>query len=254
MEQKNLSLQRPDLCGNTNTGFLKTVALIFMIIDHTAVVFFPGSLDLRLLGRIAFPIYAWCGVVGCIYTSDHRRYLTRLLLFTVISQPFYMMALNHAWYQLNVFATLLCGQLAITGIRLKWHGSQFWAPVLCILLACMIKMDYGWKGVLVIILMYMARGSASGLAATMIAFCLFWGEGTSQLHTVFGIPLKGLKTLTPYGSSLYTAVLRLENFAVLSLPFILIPMGWRKKMPKWLAYAAYPGHLAILWVLKLILK
>ncbi len=252
MELKAIKDNR--LAGNTNTGFLKTVAIFFMIIDHTAVVFFPRVLELRLLGRIAFPLFAWCGVVGSVYTRNHIRYMLRLFVFMAVSQPFYALALSHNWYEMNIFATLLTGQLALFGIRKKWHGSQYWAPVLCILLGCLFKMDYGWKGVLVIILLYMAKETRSGLAAAMIAYCLFWGENTSLMNTICGVSLLPLKTMLPYGSSLYTTALRLENFAVLSLPFMLLPIGWKSKLPRWISYSAYPAHLGLLYALKLILK
>lgn len=240
----------PQLAGNLNTGFLKIVAIFFMLIDHTAVVFFPKVLELRLLGRIAFPLFIWCGVVGSELTSNHPKYLLRLFLFAIISQPFFMLGLSHSWNQLNVFATLFLGQLSLFGIRQKWHYSQIWLPLLCILASCLVYMDYGWKGVTLVILMYMARKTRSGLAALMIAFCFFWGEGTTLMNTICGIPVAKLGTLTPYGASLYKAVFRLENFAVLSLPFILYPIGWQSKLPKWFSYAAYPAHLGILWLLK----
>lgn len=249
MEQA-LSVRNPKLGGNLNTGFLKSVAIFFMIIDHTAVVFFPKILELRLLGRIAFPIFIWCGVVGSEYTSNHPRYLLRLFIFTAISQPFFMLGLSHRWYQLNVFATLFLGQLALYGIKQKRYYSQVWVPILCIAAACLVSMDYGWKGVALIILMYMARQTQSGLAALIIAFCFFWGEGTSLMNTICGIPVSSLSSLTPYGASLYKAIFRLENFAVLSLPLIVFPVGWRSRLPKWFSYAAYPAHLLILWLLK----
>ncbi len=245
-----LSTRRPQLCGNLNTGFLKSVAIFFMLIDHTAVVFFPKVLELRLLGRIAFPLFIWCGVVGCEYTSNHPRYMLRLFLFTIISQPFFMLALSHQWYQLNVFATLFLGQLALYGIKERKYYSHIWLPPLCILTACLVYMDYGWKGVTMVILMYMARKTKSGLAALMIAFCFFWGEGTTLMNTICGIPVSNLSSLTPYGASLYKAIFRLENFAVLSLPLIILPVGWPSKLPKWFSYAAYPVHLCILWILK----
>ena len=249
MEQ-TLSEKHPQLAGNLNTGFLKSVAIFFMIIDHTAVVFFPKVLELRLLGRIAFPLFIWCGVAGSELTSNHVRYLIRLFLFALISQPFFMLALSHEWYQLNVFATLFLGQLALFGIKKKRYFSQIWVPLICLLIPCFVYMDYGWKGVALIILMYMARKTKSGLAALLIAFCFFWGEGTTLMNSICGINVSALGTLTPYGSTLYRAIFRLENFAVLSLPLIILPVGWRSRLPKWFSYAAYPFHLCVLWLLK----
>ena len=50
--------------GNTATTWLKIIALVFMFIDHSGKMLFPAVQEMRILGRIAFPVYAWCMVVG----------------------------------------------------------------------------------------------------------------------------------------------------------------------------------------------
>lgn len=74
------------------TGFqLKLIALVTMIIDHVGAVFFPWTDDFRIIGRIAFPIYAFLIAEGCRHTRDRRRYLTGLGLFALVSEiPFDM--------------------------------------------------------------------------------------------------------------------------------------------------------------------
>ena len=236
--------------GNEKTAFLKVMALIFMVMDHCGVIFFRGVLEWRAFGRLAYPIYAWCIVVGMGYTRNPARYSLRLLALALASQFFYMKALNHGWTEGNVLITLLLGQLAVYGMQRRRFGSEYWAPVLAVVVSLMIKMDYGYKGVLLVILLYLAKDSRQALIATMIGFCLFWGEGTSLVNSLFGLDYSPLKNLAAYSQSLYSVVFRLQNFAVLSLIFIACPIGWRKRHPAWLSYLAYPGHLLILWVLK----
>ena len=65
------------ICGNTDTGFLKLIAFVTMAIDHIGAVFFPESVILRIIGRIAFPLFAYCLVIGYLYTSDVKKYLRR---------------------------------------------------------------------------------------------------------------------------------------------------------------------------------
>lgn len=236
----------PRTAGNENTGLLKLIAIFCMIVDHVGVVFFPQVPDLRLIGRIAFPLYCWCVVVGADYTRNIWKYALRLLIVGLISQPCYMWALGHGWSELNIFATLLTGLLAIAGVQAKRWGSQFWAPILSILLACAVKMDYGWQGVALILLLYAARKNRPALAAVMIAFCLYWGNGTFILTGVFGIPLPTRVSFLPHGTSLFSAISRVQFWAILALPLMLLSTPWRIRMPKWVAYAVYPVHLLVI--------
>ena len=48
-----------DLAGNTNTSFLKILALVFMLVDHMGVVLFAQAPEMRVIGRMALPLYAW---------------------------------------------------------------------------------------------------------------------------------------------------------------------------------------------------
>ena len=58
MTQKQLSA--PLTGGNENTGLLKVIAILCMIADHIGAKFFPTIAELRVVGRIAFPLFAWC--------------------------------------------------------------------------------------------------------------------------------------------------------------------------------------------------
>lgn len=249
-ETQALSLKKP----NDDQGLLKLVAFITMIIDHVGVVFFPSQILFRVIGRIAFPLFCWGIATGVDHTRDWRRYALRILIMGMVTQPFFMLALTHNWAQLNVMATLLLGLLSVVGMRYKRYGSAIWAPILCLSVAMVVEMDYGWRGVLLIILMYLARGSRGGLAALLVAYCLYWGGGT-VLPQSFVAKLT-MSPLGPLNQVFYTFfnLIRLQSLAVLALPFLFFHTKSGIRLPKWFSYAVYPGHLLVLWLLTLIIQ
>ena len=154
------------ISGNTDTSLLKVLALVFMFVDHLGVIFFSEYLEFRVFGRIAFPLYAWCLVVGSVKTRSPFKYGLRLLATAAVSQPFYMMALNHTWKDFSILFTLLIALVAIEGIRASQLGSELWVPALCYMLLGVMKVDYGWKGLTFILVLYMARENRSRLSST----------------------------------------------------------------------------------------
>ena len=272
--------------GNLATGTLKVIALVFMFIDHSGKVLFNDMEEMRVLGRIAFPIYVWCMIVGFQRTRSVPKYLLRLAIVGVISQPLYQLALDfqgqpgvllqqtfaplenrdtfmvflgsarkvsHTIFLVrpNIFLSLILGLSALWGIREKKAWSQIWAPALAIALATVMNADYGWKGVTLFILLYAVRDSRPGIAAVMIAFFLFWGTSYPQMKELFGIKLN-VDSLPAYLSLPLKALLRKETFALLSLPFILTRFRKNIRMPRWVGYALYPGHLILLILLKIL--
>lgn len=274
--------QSPLPAGNLATGWLKLIALGFMFIDHAGKVLFNNLYELRVLGRIAFPIYIWCMIVGFQRTRSVPKYLIRILLVGFLSQPLYALALNTQGHlgvliheifaplaggftfeglrdvlyavflqKPNIFLTLFLGLCALWGIREKKYWSHIWAPVLMIILATVLKADYGWKGVLLFILTYAVRGYRPGIAAVMVAFFLFWGTGYEVSSSLFGIKINPSDWPTWLSSPL-KSFLRLETYALLSLPFILIRFPSDIRMNKIVSYALYPGHLFLILILKVL--
>lgn len=241
-----------DIAGNTDTGFLKLIALFFMLIDHIGVLFFPDIREFRILGRIAFPLYAWCVVVGAVYTANPLKYSLRLLLSAIVCQPIYMMALNHTWTEGNILFLLCLGSCMLWGIRARFYGSQFWAPLLCFLLLDFLNIDYGWRGLLFILILYLARTSKSGLAAAALSYALFWGARYGVTEVFFGIPLTFLKW--PGIGEVLSAFFRLQGMVWLAFPFILCNTATQVKLPKALGYAIYPAHLLLLIAVRYALQ
>lgn len=240
---------RETLAGNMDTSFLKLLALVFMLVDHVGVTLYPGVQELRIVGRMAFPLYAWCLVVGSVKTRSPLRYGLRLLGIALISQPLYMMALSHQWTDGNILFTLLLAVFAIWGIRARRLGSELWAPALCYLLLGFCKVDYGWRGLTFILVLYAARENRAGLAAAFVAYALYWGASSYAVTTVLGYPLRFLQW--PGIGTVLAAFFRMQGMVWLALPLILIPTHTGIRLPKWLGYGLYPLHLIVLIALRL---
>ncbi len=86
---------------------LKWIALITMLIDHTAATMMPHynmlqeltNIDMavvyevmRGIGRLSFPIFCFCIVEGFVHTRNVKKYLIRLLIFALITEPIYDLA------------------------------------------------------------------------------------------------------------------------------------------------------------------
>ncbi len=275
------SARRPAPAGNTSTGLLKLIALFFMFIDHSGKVLFSNSPEMRILGRIAFPVYVWCMIVGFHRTRNVPRYLLRILLVGILSQPLYLFALDSEGHlgvllqntlaplsagftfsalgevlktvfvkKPNIFLTLFLGLAALWGIREKKTWSQFWAPAAALILATVLNADYGWKGITLFLLLYAVQDSRPGIAAVMIAFFLYWGSAYQVTRSLFGMEIQPDR-LPAWLSGPLKAFMRLETYALLSLPLMLIRFPGDVRMPRWLGYALYPAHLILLIFLKL---
>ena len=241
---------REALAGNHDTRLLKLLALCLMVVDHLGAKVFPDVQLLRVIGRMALPLYAWSLVVGSCYTHDIGQYLLRLLALGVVCQPLYMLALGHQWNELNILFTLALGLLGVAGIRVKKWGSQVWLPALCVLATLFVHVDYGYRGVLFVLVLYLARKTPGGLAAAYMAFALFWGGNSALVSQLAGTPLPWVTEL-PW-KTLFEPFFRLQAMAWLSLPLILIPMNSGVRYPRWVGYALYPAHLLVIIAVRLL--
>ena len=96
---------------------IKLLALVTMVIDHSAYYLYGSSLighglyfAMRTAGRIAFPLYAFLLVNGFEKTSDRGKYLSRLVLFAAVSQLPYTVVFSYENYSLS----------AVSGFTILW--------------------------------------------------------------------------------------------------------------------------------------
>ena len=82
------------LSGNV----LKIIAAVCMVIDHAAILFFPRITALRIIGRLALPIFAFMISEGARYTKNKLRYFSLMFILAFICQTVYFFFDNGSTY------------------------------------------------------------------------------------------------------------------------------------------------------------
>ena len=59
-----------------NGTLLKVIALVAMTLDHIGMILYPGVNEFRVVGRLAYPIFAYMIAEGFRYTRYRWRYFS----------------------------------------------------------------------------------------------------------------------------------------------------------------------------------
>ena len=217
-----------------NQKILKLVAIAAMTADHIGIRFgarLPASfcVTLRLIGRLAFPLYAFLAIEGCQHTHSKSSYLFRLFILTMISEVPFDRVNACGWDHQNVIFTILFGVIACMAFD-KWFlhfrkVQYLFLVALCLILPQIFKTDYGFAGACVIFGGYLARkfkvlDNGPLLLAICSALTVF--SSTTEL---FSMPVSLL-------ASLYNG-----------------RKGHESVVEKWLYRVWYPLHLTILAII-----
>lgn len=206
---------------------LKIIAVVSMIIDHCAYYLMDGNTMaydvMRCFGRIAFPVFAFLVAEGFAHTRNRMRYFLSLLLFAAVSEvPWYL--LNGADGTHNVMFTLPLGVSALAAFeRLRGHRALVIAAILLATLSAEVSgLDYGWRGIVVILIFHLFKSKK-------------YYQSARLLQLAFAFPF-----MLHYGII----------GALLACSVILLYDGTRGiirgKVAKYGFYAIYPVHLIII--------
>ncbi|MCM1088393.1 MAG: conjugal transfer protein TraX [Muribaculaceae bacterium] len=243
---------------------LKHTAYLSMLVDHFfAVVFWAYITYLRAqgqpwsdmytvyrigraIGRIAFILFAFMMVEGFLHTRSKEKYLLRLGIFALLSEIPFDLAINGEVFTMNgqnVYFTLFLGVMALYFWKtLKGRPvMQFAGAALCCMLAALLKTDYMFMGVMLILVFYLCRKS-------------FWLQFVVGSVTIYvGIVL--VYVVRYYGQGIpFTTLLksgRSELYGLLAFILIYFYNGQKgKQLPKACYYLFYPIHLLLLYGMK----
>ena len=192
---------------------LKLVACVTMLIDHTAVVF-GLPMWLRVIGRLAFPIYCFLITEGIAHTGSPGRYFLRLGIMAVISEPIYDFVLyggRSPWAHQNVLCLLI---------------------VPCYLIADALHLSYGGNGILLMALFALTRDFPGGKWIQAVGMVLINGIMPSANIRIFGLSVS------------------VQLFGALAMVPIALYSGQKRTRSKaisWGFYIFYPLHLLALY-------
>ena len=220
---------------------LKLLAMAFMLLDHTWATVWSVQW-FTVIGRLAFPIFAFQIVEGFHKTSDRRRYIKRMLVFALISEiPFNLMVGNSLVYPFhqNVMFTFLIALLLMSWIE---RSKKLWvsaaAIVLGMVLGILTFVDYNQYGIFIVLLFYWTYKRPYGWLVQLLGM-LYISDSMAGL--VYPIELFGR-----------TYEVGQQMFAVLALiPIWLYDgrQGPHSKAIQYACYAFYPAHILVLYLL-----
>lgn len=268
-----------------SAGTLKNIAVITMVIDHlgaTLVYEFEQknfqdigidgfvSMWMRIIGRIAFVLFAFLLTEGFVYTSSKKKYALRLCAGAVISEIPYDLVesgeIVNIWAQ-NIFFTLLLG-FCIIWILDSMKENSIFVKVLVVLLGLvlseMLCCEYGVMGIGLIVAFYCLRGKMI-LYPVILVECFIGHLVNDLVHNLVTINQEmirngsGIYLFSWNEMSLITKV-NFERRLYQTMPGILVALiliffyskKKGKQLPKAFYYMFYPVHLiAIFFLMKI---
>ncbi len=180
---------------------LKLIAMAAMTCDHVGLQLFPDILILRIIGRLALPIYAYMIAEGCRHTRSRKKYLLRLAGLALVCQAVYFFAMRSLYQCILVtFSLSVCLICALDRYQKRQDrtsralalGAMAMALFLGLALPLLVpgfEIDYGLAGILLPVLIYFGQPVHHYLLAGVVLLALQLGG--IQWWSLLAIPLLG---------------------------------------------------------------
>ena len=151
---------------------LKLIALIAMTLDHIGVYLLPQHQILRIIGRLALPVYAFLIAEGCHYTRNKLKYLGLMATLALGCQLVYFFVMKSLYmcilvtFSLSIFK-MLNNALIFAMLGFKRNIAAVFGMVLFCMLCYALLLIYVPLGLLTPILLIFG---SCGFMATYAAF------------------------------------------------------------------------------------
>lgn len=215
-----------------NATALKLIGIISMTADHIGYFIFPQYRLLRMLGRLAYPIFAYMIAEGCRYTKNRKRYLGTLLCMAFICSV--AAYITERSLSQSIFTTFSCSVILIylldeviksssseKNYNLCLAGSVLMLFFILFQLRIIpgLKTDYGFFGIITPALVWLGCDKKERLIGLGIGLLLIISQSNA----------------TQWCSLAAIALLLLYN-------------GRRGRLSlKWFFYGYYPLHIAVIY-------
>lgn len=215
---------------NSNTiEILKWIAIITMVIDHLGFLIFKDIDILRYIGRLSFPLFGYILIHNYLFfTSNKLKYIKRLWIFALISQPFFWIIIAEKLNIFVMFALILSLLYFFEKIEnmdrnnLEKFFSEFILMFFIIIFSYFI--DYGPIGFVFLLSLYLSFKSYKYIYLNI--FSLFFLNS-------FPMTFIGL---------LYIPIVYVSKYIQIKV----------KRINKWFFYSFYPVHIFIFGLIKYI--
>ena len=215
------------LSGNA----LKILAALFMTIDHIGVILFPRVEILRIIGRLALPIYAFMIAEGCKYTRNKKKHFGMVFGLGAVCQIVYYFFDGSLYF--SILITFSLSILMIYAMqywkqkKTAFSGLVFAGSILAVFILNQMEqwftIDYGFWGCMLPVFAALPHGTDR--------------DRLSVSTTMLGIGLIFLGLSTD----------AIQCLALLALPLLYAYNGKRGKLNlKYFFYIFYPTHLVAL--------
>ena len=212
---------------------LKLIACVTMLIDHIGAVLVP-DMTLRIIGRLAFPIYCFLLAEGISHTRDPKKYGIRLAVGMLLAEiPFDLLFEGRlTLMSQSVMVTLLLGFLMAMWAQKR--GKVLLPFAVCFFAAELLRTDYGGFGVALVGLFVFTEGKRHQFLLRLIGM------------TVLMLMMGSVPVLVGF------LKIPIQLFAVLAMIPIYFYSGRKATKNVWVQrafYLFYPVHLAVLWLI-----
>ena len=215
---------------------LKIMAIVIMAIDHVGKILYPDLLYFRIIGRLAFPIFAYLIVLGVESTKKPQKYMATLLVFALISQVPYFLAFGIQPYeQLNILFSLF-----LSAITIYFYSKRSPITLIPMLISIILPIEGSYYVILTAVGMKLlidyTKTGALVLFALNLQFLFFSDiEIQIQILSLFALPLIFLHIRNKLKKEIFIP----ENSLVY-------------RVRKYAFYVVYPLHLALIFLIKLL--